>query len=670
MNRFGGGNPFTTLWFNLQQALPWNVTSLFGLGMLLSWPLLLGRVLTSPLPFFAVVLPPAVLLLPLWIGTARLRVWGLAAQVSASETFWTTRRAREYKGVVAVLWLLAAILFAGYAWPSLVLDGALGSVLLGAPPLNSWALAAAWTVALVVAAIVASQLLEAPFTRAASGGLEAPAAWRQATLGVARALGWAVVLYFVFCWLGFQSGTSRVWLARLVPTTVTIAAFLLADFGTAALQTTLQGGPRFAFRSLRWLWSIGFGFEALVRIFVGAITRSSFSFEQAPHVLLSPFVTLFGLFRKELSPPVTNSAVEWWPASLGTIAWWYGPLLQSMIGLVSLAIAAQIVFGKQMAAEKTSEAADQPRDLLDRVLDVLLWPFNAVWSGLRGVYNFIVRLFSLIKSWLLNGNEAVIRRVETLDNPVLTAEVRRKARRTNWSLHWVLALVVETAIFLSLAVPWLVIELATWRRIPADWGQWVVYITLVVAWGLAGLSVTDGGQAFDRDRANGTLVFLFQTPLTDSAIITGKTLAEFVYAVPLLLTAIPWLLIGCMAAVASGDFYVPVVCGFGIVAVASTLVFAVYVQTLFAVRARKPGEGAAKALLCGLVVEGGFLILLAILFTRPWFARSFSTALFPMLACVLALLHCALALVAWRWAIASMRKQRYGDVTTSGKSVG
>jgi hypothetical protein len=394
MNRFGGGNPFTTLWFNLQQALPWNVTSLFGLGMLLSWPLLLGRVLTSPLPFFAVVLPPAVLLLPLWIGTARLRVWGLAAQVSASETFWTTRRAREYKGVVAVLWLLAAILFAGYAWPSLVLDGALGSVLLGAPPLNSWALAAAWTVALVVAAIVASQLLEAPFTRAASGGLEAPAAWRQATLGVARALGWAVVLYFVFCWLGFQSGTSRVWLARLVPTTVTIAAFLLADFGTAALQTTLQGGPRFAFRSLRWLWSIGFGFEALVRIFVGAITRSSFSFEQAPHVLLSPFVTLFGLFRKELSPPVTNSAVEWWPASLGTIAWWYGPLLQSMIGLVSLAIAAQIVFGKQMAAEKTSEAADQPRDLLDRVLDVLLWPFNAVWSGLRGVYNFIVRLLA------------------------------------------------------------------------------------------------------------------------------------------------------------------------------------------------------------------------------------------------------------------------------------
>jgi hypothetical protein len=52
MNRFGGGNPFSALWFNLQQALPGNVTSLFGLGILLSWPLLLGRMLTSPLPFF------------------------------------------------------------------------------------------------------------------------------------------------------------------------------------------------------------------------------------------------------------------------------------------------------------------------------------------------------------------------------------------------------------------------------------------------------------------------------------------------------------------------------------------------------------------------------------------------------------------------------------------
>jgi hypothetical protein len=35
----------------------------------------------------------------------------------------------------------------------------------------------------------------------------------------------------------------------------------------------------------------------------------------------------------------------------------------------------------------------------------------------------------------------------------------------------------------------------------------------------------------------------------------------------------------------------------GIVAVLSTLVFAVYVQTLIAVRARKPTEGAGKALL-------------------------------------------------------------------------
>ncbi|HEX8234910.1 MAG TPA: hypothetical protein VF600_03055 [Abditibacteriaceae bacterium] len=661
MTRFGG-NPLTTLWFNLQQALPSNVKGLFGIGVLLSWPLLLARVLTSPLPFFAVALPPVVLLLPLWIGTVRLRTWGLAAQVSASETFWTMRRAREYKGVVAVLWLLGAVLFAGYAWPSLVLEGALGSVLLGAPPLNSWALAAVWTVALVIGAIAASQLLEAPFTRAASGGLEAPAAWRRASLGVLRALAWAVGLYFVFCWLGFQSGMSRVWLARLVPTTLTVAAFLLADFGTAALQSTLKGGARAAFRTLRWLWSLGLGLEALLRIFVGTVTRSPFQFEQAPHVLLSPFVTLFGLFRAELSPSISNGAVAWWPRPLGTIAWWHGPLLQSIIGLVSLAVAAQVVFGRHTAPEKTP--ATDRRDLLDRVLDALLWPFQAVWNVLRGIFDFIARLFAGVKSWLLRGNEAIIRRMEKLDNPVLTAEVRRKARRSNWCLHWVLAIAVEAMIFLSLAVPWLVIDFLAWRRIPGDWGQMVVYSTLVVAYGLAGLSVTDGGQAFDRDRANGTLVFLFLTPLHDRAIITGKALAEFAYAAPLLLTAVPWLLIGLMTAIATGDFYVLLVCGLGILIVASTLIFAVYLQTLFAVRARKPGEGAAKALLCGLVVEGSFFALVASLASRS------SAEMFPNLAAALILLHCILAFGAWRWALASMRKQRYGDVTASGKTVG
>jgi hypothetical protein len=36
----------------------------------------------------------------------------------------------------------------------------------------------------------------------------------------------------------------------------------------------------------------------------------------------------------------------------------------------------------------------------------------------------------------------------------------------------------------------------------------------------------------------------------------------------------------------------------------------------------------------------------------------------------LTVLHCLLAFGAWHWALASMRKQRYGDVITSGKSVG
>jgi hypothetical protein len=60
------------------------------------------------------------------------------------------------------------------------------------------------------------------------------------------------VLYFVFCWLGLRWGVSGAWWSRLLPTTLTVAAFVLADFGSAALQSPLEGGPRAAFRVLRW----------------------------------------------------------------------------------------------------------------------------------------------------------------------------------------------------------------------------------------------------------------------------------------------------------------------------------------------------------------------------------------------------------------------------------
>jgi hypothetical protein len=656
-----GANPLAALWQGIQATLPSSVTNLFGAGVLLSWPLLTARVVTSPLPFFAFALPPAVLLVPLWIGFARLRTWGLASQVSASETFWTMRRARERKAAITVLWLLSGLFFAGYSWRGLIEDGALAGVLRGAWPTPGWALAAAWTVALVLGALVAGQMLEAPFTRVANGGLEQRAAWREATLGVSRVLAWSVALYFVFCWLGLRSGLGGVWWSRLLPTMLTVAAFVLADFGSAALQSTLEGGPRAAFRVLRWAWSIGLALEAAGRAMIGFAMRDAFAFERAPHVLLSPFVTLFGLFRSDLSPAISPRAVDWWPAELVTMPWWIGPLAQALIGVLCLAVAARMAFGAQ-AAEMVVEAATT-RNLGQRVLDVLLMPFKLLWRVLRAVVAFFGRGTAWIRSLLARGNEAVISRLEQIENPVLTAEVRRKTRRNNWCLHWLIALVVAVAVFVSVALPLLLFDLVQGGGISPDWGRALAYITLLVLWFLAGLSVSDGGQAFDRDRANGTLVFLFLTPLSDGAILTGKALAQFAYALPVLLIGVPWLLIGCLAASAAGAWPVVLVTGFGIATVLSTLVFAVYVQTLFAVRARKPTEGAAKALLAGLVIEiGAGASLLAAM--GVWGDTGLCAALFGI-----TLLHLALAYACWQWSLHSMRKQRYGDVTASGKTV-
>jgi ABC-type transport system involved in cytochrome c biogenesis permease component len=456
---------------------------------------------------------------------------------------------------------------------------------------------------------------------------------------------------------------SSVWLSRLTPTTLTVAAFLLADYGSAALQNVLQDGVRFAFRTIRWVWSIGLGLEALLRIFIGAVTRNPFSFDQAPHVLLSPFVTLFSLFRAELSPQVSTSAVKWWPAWLTHVEWWYGPLLQTFIGLLCLTIAAQSVFGVTTANAEIASSTTEVKTLGDRVLDALLWPLRILWRALSAIAAFIKRVFQALNAWLVQGNGIVLRWLERFDNCVLIAEVRRKMRRSNWCLHWLMVFVVETLIFLSIAVPWLIFDLVSSGRPAPEWGQAVAYTSLVVAWILAGLSVSDGGQAFDRDRSNGTLVFLFLTPLTDRSILVGKILAEFAYALPLLVTTLPWILTGALAAAATGNWQVPVTCGFGILFVLSVLILAIYIQTLFAVRARKPAEGSVKAFIGGAIVQMAALLLM--FFTTDKYDVIGMCA--ALLAATLAQL--ILAFACWQWTLYSMRRQRYGDVTAAGKTV-
>lgn len=671
LSRGGVAGPLGSMWRALLGSLPDNAAGLMSAGMfglLLSWPLLMARIVVAPLPFFCGVLPPVALVVPLWIGFARLRTAGIAASVSASETFWTPRRARTRKAIIAALWLLGALSFWGYGWRSLIEEGDLSGVLRGAMPSTDWAIAAAWTVALVLGTVLAGQALEAPFTRAAHGELSHDEAWRMAWRGIVRVMGWAIGLYFVFCWLGLRSGFSAAWLARVPPTVATAAAFLVADFGSAAVQSLLKDGARAAWRVGRLAWQIGLVLEVLARAFRGTIIRQPFSFDQAPHVLLSPFVSLFALFRSDLSPAVSAQKVAWWPAALGHVAWWWGPLLQAAFGLACMGAVASVVFGRAASVAESVPIEDTGNSAWHRLRRAVLLPPRLLWRALRAVGAWLKGLWDRLGAWLDRGNEAIIRRGEKRDNSVLTGELRRKVRRNNWCRHWLVLLLVECALFLALPFPMVVWEVIATSTLPAGfllgWGMSIAYVTLIAAWLVAGLAVSDAGQAFDLDRANGTLVFLFLTPLSDAAILSGKILVQLAYALPLLATALPWLLLGTLSAMAGGSYDPLLLCAFGIGAILSTLVFATCLQTMFATRARKPTEGVGKALLVGGLLEAagwGLFVYWGIEYELTGFCGALL---------VITVAHFMLAFAAWRLALRAMRRARYGDVIEAGKTVG
>ncbi|HVF10601.1 MAG TPA: hypothetical protein VNA16_07355, partial [Abditibacteriaceae bacterium] len=421
----GGGGPFAALWSELQAVLPAGVAVLLP-AFPLTWPLLLARLLVAPLPFFAFALPPIVLLGPLWVGFSYQKLVSVAASVSNAETFWTMHRARRRRTVAALSWVVTALLVFGYGWHSLMVNGAICALLPGTVAGVNWALAAAWTFVIVAGTIAAGVALETPLTRRVGDTrLEQDAAlgaWRAAAQAAVRSLGIAVAAYFVFCWIGGLSGASHAWIGRLLPTLATAAAFLIAALGSGALQSALAGPLRTLWRGLRWLWFCGLALEAVTRVLRGWAVGKPFAFDQAPHVLFSPFVSLFALFREPAWQPEVH----------------FGLLVQAMLGAISFALAVALTIRPAPAAETEGHA----------ILDIVLAPFMAVYRMWRAFWAAVRRLVEHIKRVLGRWEEAILHRGARYDNPVLTAHVRWKLRREHWPAQWLGALALGTALML------------------------------------------------------------------------------------------------------------------------------------------------------------------------------------------------------------------------------
>ncbi len=635
-------------------------------GFVLTWPLLFARIALSPLPFFRVQIAPIWVLALLWLGFSSLRNRNLASLVSSSETFWTPRRARDRSRTARLMWQAGIFSMLGFAWPTFIARGEMATLLGTYLPSTDLALAALWTLFLIVATLLSARQAVAVLGRAALL-LEAPVeenarwqalVWRQAALRVLDAFVWPLVAYFALCAIGENLPWSASWLARLAPTLFIALAFLVAVFGSATLVGAVSGPLRSALKCLRWLWFWGLPLEIGLLLVIAAFTRTPFSLDQVPHTVFSPTVSLLSLLQNDVS-------------KLGGIDWTTIAGVQFSVGICCLALAWTTVFRAvpRGAVAQTVVQSERARTPLEQIGGALWTPFRLVGSVFTFITNGFVRFSDAVKQRIERVNERIIARGTKVDNAVFTSELRRRVRKTNWCRQWLWLSAVAFALFsIGFVLPLLAEASSRVTYHEMSWSEaiaathWDDYggSLLIVTGGItllgAVISVLNTGQAFDRDRANGTLVFLFLTPMSDRAILWGKVAFEALYSSLLLSVVVPYSLLGFVLSLQDGmaAWWILIL---GVPFVVALAAFAIFVNLLFAVRARKPSEGSAKALLALIVFE----------FMLVGLANLLQATTSILFAFLLIVLHLAAAFVCYRLALMSFRKLRYGDIAVGGK---
>ena len=306
-----------------------------------------------------------------------------------------------------------------------------------------------------------------------------------------------------------------------------------------------------------------------------------------------------------------------------------------------------------------------------------------LWKLGRAISNFFIAIIQAICNAIekFNGvNLKIVRWGEKWYNAVLTFDLRRRVMKENWVLGWLFLFSCGLFFFVMGARPW---ELWTigaqgnggtfkggviWNFF-ADWGSQVSIATMIAMWALGALVTINIGRAFDADRANGTLIFLFLTPQTDVEILIGKLASNLIFVAGWIWSGLLWLGLGILAGTVFGEDKTLALLAFsGMLALTASILFIAVVNLFFAVRARKPTEGQSWALLFCIVFEMsaafGFLILNDKL--NDFLTLPVDVTVCPLLIAS-ALLHLALAFAAWKFALRAFAKRRYGDVEASGK---
>ncbi len=197
----------------LWQELPREVTRLAP-AFVLSWPLMVARVLAVPLPFYCAAIPPILIVLPLRLAGRVVRIWEVSFYLSVGDVeemsalrdfpaYWRLRGACSFATALAIL---------GYAWTPYVehgrtaylvrsAGGSIGTALAGLVWLfGAWAVLETWGRARSAA--------RSEQDRSANGNGNGSGSHRSDRL---RTLGWqfqplgrAAVLYVCACVLALR----------------------------------------------------------------------------------------------------------------------------------------------------------------------------------------------------------------------------------------------------------------------------------------------------------------------------------------------------------------------------------------------------------------------------------------------------------------------------------
>jgi hypothetical protein len=463
-------------------------------------------------------------------------------------------------------------------------------------------------------------------------------AWRDAALIAARIFVFSIGAYIAFCLLGRQPFFDVPFVQRLTPLLGITLAYLIASFGSATLQAALPEAQRGVCKAFVLFWTLGLALAALAHIVAGWYYKNPFTFDQAPYVLLSPFVTLIALFRADL-----NSGMPWW----------FGPLLQTIIGLALLLAAALKSFAR--APANAPVVADESQVQLPAPLRWMMKALTGMWAGITGFFEGVMEI-------VRRADDGIVQWSKRWGNPILTDEIARRLRREHWPLGWLVLCLIGSGFLLQ-----------AWYFTGAGLqGRYVGGLTLAVMILLGFSASLRLGLCFDRDRANGTLVFIFLTPLSEKEIAWGKLFANAIYTGGSLLALLPFLLTGMILEMARGNFYLPLIGLLIFAFILSVVSYFSSVSLLCSIWALKPSQGISRAFFYGslgqalLFLPPGILFILAEINREPYRGADF----FYLAGCFLFTLNCVIAFFAWRGSLKLLRKQRYSDDVTSGKRTG